>query len=310
MREFYHSAVFGANGQDGFYMARYLLKKQKKTLLVSRRKTKEIENLKNKYKKFAKILIIKNFDLKNFHNILKKKDIDKIYFFAGYSKIPENQNEKKKCLLANYTIFKYLLSSCVNLGYNSKILYLSSGEIFGSNQKTKKKEKSVLKAENYYSECKIKTYNLIKKFRKKNKLFIVNAICYNHESIFTPQNHVIRKFIDNFEKNDVVKIYNPEEFRNISHIIDFLPLFSKVLDKSKPEDYIFANNENISIKKISLIINKFYNKKIIFKSNNKSISRMANNLKIKKDFNYCPIFNTEKILIRMVTYHRKNFFLR
>ena len=203
------------------------------------------------------------------------------------------------------------METCVDLKLKTKILYLSSGEIYGSYQKEKKKEGNPLISENYYSYCKIKTIEIIKEFRKRYKLFIVNAICYNHESIFTPQNHIIRKLIKNFEKKDKVTIYNPDEFRNISHVFDFLPLFFKVLNKSKPGDYIFANNENLSIKKISLIINKFYNKNIVFKSKNiKSISRMADNLKIRNTFNYKPKFNTEKILIRMISYHNKKLFLK
>jgi GDPmannose 4,6-dehydratase len=309
----YDSVIFGANGQDGYFMARYLLKKNKKILAVIRSKNIKIQNLKDKYKNHIKILIIKNFSVKNYKIIFKNKKFKKIYFFAGYSKIPSTKIEKKKCITGNYLIFKNFLYTCLDLKIKSKILYLSSGEIFGSNQKFKKKENNIMKSDNCYSECKIKSLKLTEEFRNKYNFFISNAICYNHESIFTPKNHIIRKIINNFDNknNKTATIYNSDDVRNISHVYDFLPIFSKILDFKKADDYIVANNENISLKNISLIFNKFYNKKVLFKKKNiNTLSRMANNLKIKKILNYSPTFHTEKLLIRMISYHKRQLYFK
>ena len=93
--------------------------------------------------------------------------------------------------------------------------------------------------------------------------FIVNAICYNHESIFTPKNHLIRSVLKKLKnkKSKKIKIYNPNDKRNLSHAYDFLPLFDKTMNRNKGEDYVFANSSNTSIKKIVTLINKKYKKK-------------------------------------------------
>ena len=164
-------------------------------------------------------------------------------------------------------------------------MYTSSSEIFVKNKKNLKKENSKLKAENCYAKCKIKSVKLINYYREYHNFFIVNAICYNHESIFSPNDHLINKIIGQLKEKSIstVKIYNPEEKRNISHVYDFLPIFEKSLNKNKCSDYIFANSKNMTIKKIANTLNKKFNKKIIYIKNKKiKISRLGSNKKLKK----------------------------
>ena len=83
--------------------------------------------------------------------------------------------------MSNYEILKSFLIF-FNKNFNkSKLLYLSSGEVFGQNQYDSKKENSKFSEENCYSSCKIKSHKLIDSYRKKN-FFISIGICYNHES--------------------------------------------------------------------------------------------------------------------------------
>ena len=301
----FDSLIFGGSGQDGFFMSRFLIKRKKKILVILRKKDKKYYLLSEKYKKLIQIKICKKFTLTNYLNIFKKNNFKKIFFFAGFSKIPQNINEKKKCIDGNYFIFKFLLEACLKLKIYPKILYTSSSEIYGTYQSKSKNENSKLKAENCYAKCKIKSVNLLNYYRKKHNFFIVNAICYNHESLFTPKYHLISKIISLLKekKTSSIKIYNAEDKRNISHVYDFLPIFEKSLNKKKCSDYIFANSENVTIKKIINILNKKFKKKIIYRTNKKMrISRTANNQKLRREFNYTPIYNTRQLLRRMLSY--------
>ena len=312
-KKYFDTIIFGGNGQDGYLMARYLIKQKKKVLAITRKKDKKLKILKNKKKLFLDIFICEKYNVQNYLKLLKKFKFKNIFFFAGYSKMPQNEDEKKKCINANYLIFKNLLETCLKVKIKPKILYASSGEIFGSRQFRKRKENSIFRADNCYAKCKMHSINLINKFRKLHKFFIVNAICYNHESIFTPKSHLLRKIIILLKdkKKSSIKIYNPNEERNISHVYDFLPLFQKSMNVNTGEDYVFANSSNISIRQIVNFINKIYRKKIIFVyKKNKNISRMADNTKIKKIFNYKPKFSTDKILIRMLSYQKNNSFIK
>ena len=303
--------VFGASGQDGSLMTNFLLKKKNTVIAVVRKKNKYLSNLQTVYKKKLKIIISNKFVAKSYEKILSGHKFKYIFFFAGYSKIPLSKREKKICNESNYNIFKIFLNSCLKLNIKAKILYLSSSEIFGSNQIKKKNEKSKLISSNCYSKCKIKSFKMINKFRKKFNFHITNAICYNHESEFTPKNHLIRKIIKLLKSNKKkVTIYNPTEKRNISYAEDFLPYFYKAIKEKKSDNYIFANNENITVKEISEYYNKIFNKKIIYISKKNLISRMASNKKLVKKFNYKPKFSTFKILKQMLINDNKKLYLK
>ena len=303
--------VMGANGQDGFFTTRYLLKNNFTVLAVTRRNFDLLNNLKKIYKKKLKLIVIKNYNFQNYKNIFQNKKIKKVIFCAGFSKIPINQKEKKMCFEANFEIFDKFLKFIKTLKYKIKILYISSSEIFGSEHKYKKHEKSKLKYSNYYGYCKQLTLDLIKTYRKKSSCIISSVIAFNHESFLSPNTHIIKKFIKKFHKskNKQITIYNSHEFRNISHVYDFVPLFKKVLDLNYSDDFIFANDKNHTIIDIVKMINKliYSNKfKIINKSkNNFKISRKANNQKIKNIFNYNPKFDLQKLLIRFNSYEKK-----
>ena len=141
-REKFDYLVFGANGQDGFFMTRYLLKKKFKVIAVARKNFLILNKLNLNHKKSLKILNLKEYNKKNYFEIFKNLNVKKIFFFAGFSKIPENEIEKKKCLEGNFKIIRSFLEFIDQYKSSLKVLYISSSEIYGSKQK--KKEMKIL----------------------------------------------------------------------------------------------------------------------------------------------------------------------
>jgi len=315
-----YNLVFGANGQDGFLTCKYLLLKRKEPVIaVIRRKSEFLSFLKNMQKLNKNFFIeeVNELSVDQCNKILLKYNILKIFFFAGYSKIPTNDLEKKICYDSNFIIFDNLLKSIVNVGIKSKvkILHLSSGEIYGQKHQDAKNEKSQIIQDNYYSETKVKIMNAIAAYKKNESLFISNAICFNHDSYFTPKDHIIRIVINKFKNQKKLKFFNVENYRNFSHTYDFIPIFYKILDLKEPEDFILANNTNHKIiDLINLVKSKFNfssDSEIQFdnSSSEYQISRLADNTKIRKFFNYKPIYTLEKLVTRMLSYEKRFFYL-
>ena len=314
-----YNLVFGANGQDGFLTCKYLLLNRKEPVIaIVRKNCKFLSLLKNIQKIYKNFLIEEANELSvNFcSEILFKYNISKIYFFAGYSKIPTNDLEKKLCYDGNFSIFENLLKSIISIKLKSKvkILHLSSGEIYGQKHQDVKNEKSITIQDNYYSETKVKIMSVIETYRKKESLFISNAICFNHDSYFTPRNHIIRVVINRFKNQKVIKFFDVDNYRNFSHVYDFIPLFYKILDLKNPDDFILANNDNHQISNlIDLVKIKLNLQNKIIECENSTlsdqISRLADNSKIRSLFNYNPKFNLEKLVDRMISYEKKNFYL-
>ena len=301
-----YSAVIGANGQDGFLMTRYLLKKKINTIAIIHKNNDKIIKIKNTR---LKIIRISKFTLKNFA-ILKKFNINNFYFFSGYSKIPNNKLEEKICKSSNYEILRIFLIFFSKNFNKSKLLYLSSGEVFGKNQYYSKNENSKFSEENCYSSCKIKSHKLIDSYIKK-KLFISIGICYNHESLFSPKSHLIPTLIKKLNSSSKnLKFFNVDEYRNFSHAYDFIPFFKKILSLKKPDKFILANDKNYRIKDLIKLIEKCLKikKEIKFVLKSSMSSRKATNIKIKNKLNYKPIFSTEELIIRMCSYYRRGYF--
>ena len=317
-----YNLVFGGNGQDGFFMTRYLLKNKKNVISVVRNNCKNIEFLINLKKKNEDLVVIEidTYNKNNYQKIFLNYQIDKIFYFIGHSKIPSTKEEESRCLESNYLIFKDLLEFLRSEDIACKILYLSSAEIYGSYQEKIRNESSDYTIDNFYSETKIESHKLINRYRSKYSFFISAAICYNHESFFSPRHHLIRSIIEKFNNflstNDkkFLQFTNIHKYRNVSHVYDFLPIFFKILELDKPNDYVLANNSNnkiIDFIKIAALefnidtsLIKFDIDNILFRE-----SRIGDNTKIRKAFNYKPIFSVEKIIKRMLSYQNSNFFI-
>ena len=301
-----YSAVIGANGQDGFLMTRYLLKKKINTIAIIHKNNDKIIKIKNTR---LKIIRISKFTIRNLA-ILKKFNINNFYFFSGYSKIPKNKLEEKICKAANYEILRIFLVFYYKNFNKSKLLYLSSGEVFGKNQYYSKNENSKFSEENCYSSCKIKSHKLIDSYIKK-KLFISIGICYNHESLFSPKSHLIPTLIKKLNSSSKsLKFFNVDEYRNFSHANDFIPFFKKILSLKKPDKFILANDKNYQIKDLIKLIEKCLKikKDIKFVLKSSMSSRKATNIKIKNKLNYKPTFSTEELIKRMCSYYRRGYF--
>lgn len=306
--------VIGANGQDGFFVSRFLLKNNYKVLAIVRKETSNINRLKKNFQKNLTILLIKNYNKRSFQKNLSNIFFKKIFFLAGYSKIPVNQKEKQLCYEGNFSIVKNFLEFLNESKLKAKLLYVMSAELFGSIQKNKKKETSIIKPSNYYGYCKSLTLKIIKNYRKEKSMFISTVIAYNHDSFLSPENHIIKVLLKRFKNNKdkQVNIFYPNEYRNFSHIYDFIPVFKKILDKSICGDFILANNSNIKVIDLAKMINKLLYKntyKLVLKNKKRiTVSRKANNSKIISDFNYKPKFSVEKIIKRFNSYLNKEWF--
>ena len=81
--------VFGANGQDGFLMTRYLLKKKYSVIAIVRANSINLNKLKKLFKKKIKIIIINKYNKINYHKIYKSNLVNKVFFLLDSVKYPQ-----------------------------------------------------------------------------------------------------------------------------------------------------------------------------------------------------------------------------
>ena len=300
--------IFGVTGQDGSYLARYLIKKKYKVSGIYRRKT--FINLK-------KLNLLKKIDLKLVKNIEKKSikkilenNYDEIYFLSGQSSVTLSFDKSAETYESQIEPLKVILDYITNQkNKKTKFLYASSAEIFGNiHNKKKVNEKSKKKPISPYGLAKLIGYEIVKSYREMYKIPVCSAILFNHESSLRHNNFIFKKIINNLQKikrNDQHKLIvgNIEIKRDWGWAPEYMEACYKILASKKLTDYIIATEKTIKLKKvISLffknyglnwkkytILNKKYYRNFEIKENYADTKKIRKNLKWKPKFSYLDI---------------------
>jgi GDPmannose 4,6-dehydratase len=315
--------IVGGTGQFGFYIAKLLLQKKYKVYISTRSfkndKLNKFRLLKNKIN-FIKINILKEADIKK--KILKISP-NYIFYLAGQSSVFKSFFKKKETLDSNFVGCKKFLDLIVKLKLDVKFFNASSSEIYGNSFKkiTINSKKNAISP---YAHAKLKSFKLVKKYRKIYNLKIYNGVIFNSESYLRPDNFIVPKICHSAiecKKNLRTKKIPFFRFGNINVKRDwgwceeYVDVIWKYLQKS-PQDFIVATGKTFSVKELLheafsffelnwknyIIIDKsLYRKKEIYSSR-------ANIYRLKKDIGYVPSINGIDIVRKLIKYYlKKNY---
>ena len=190
--------ITGISGQDGAYLAQFLLKKKYKVIGTDR-----IIN-KNKYWRLKKLKIINkilfkkmNFEkLTDIKKIIKKHNIHEIYNLAAQSYVGQSFIEPLNT--ANITGLGVLriLETIRTLKPKIKFYQASSSEMFGNSVAKRQSENTVFQPQSPYAISKLFGHYITKNYRESYKLFAVSGILFNHESPLRGDKFVTKKIIN------------------------------------------------------------------------------------------------------------------
>jgi GDPmannose 4,6-dehydratase len=244
--------ITGITGQDGSYLAEFLLGKDYEVHGVVRR-TSSLgrSRLKHLYEDpaiYGKTLHLHYADLDDpttFRRVLDKVRPDEIYHLAGQShvglsfEIPESTCE----MTAMATL--RLLEMLRDLPPGTKFYHASSSEIFGRPRQTPQDEETAFNPVNPYGCAKAFATQMVRIYRDSFGLFACNGITYNHESPRRGENFVSRKICRGaaaiklgIEKELVLGDLTAE--RDWGDARDYVRGMWLTLQHGSPEDFIFA----------------------------------------------------------------------
>ncbi len=128
--------IYGITGQDGSYLAKYLLSKHYNVSGISRKKN-YINLNKLKIKKKINLFVFKQFNTKKIFNLLKK-NFSEIYFLAGQSSVKNSFEKRLETYESQNLPLKIILDYIVSQkGKKTKFLYAGTSEMFGNINKKK-----------------------------------------------------------------------------------------------------------------------------------------------------------------------------
>ena len=255
--------ILGVTGQDGSYMADFLLKKKILVHAVIRKSatgnTKNIQHIINDSKIFNKSFFLHKGDLLDpisINNIIIKTKPDEIYNFADQDHVGWSRDipvySYSTTTLAVIQIFEFLKMQ------NRKIKFFQplSSNMFGATKESSLSENSNLSPTSIYALAKSSTYLASKMYSKVNNLFICGAIFFNHESPRRSKEYVTTKII-----KGVCDIYHGKKkylyLGDISAQIDwgyakdYVEMAWQIMQQKKPDFFIIGTGINTSVEKFA-----------------------------------------------------------
>lgn len=273
--------IFGVSGQDGAYLADFLLKKKYKVIGITRNNSKSNLFRLKKLKIEKKIKIYQNKSLNS--NFLKKilnqnKIINEIYYLSGETSPLRSIEEPIQTFESNVISLIKVLEFIKLRSHKTKFFYASSSEIFKKNKKNNFNENSEIGPRSPYGISKATGLWIVKYYRNQHNLFCCSGILFNHESPLRSNKFVFKKII--LESKKIKKkggnIYlgDINVKRDIGWAPDYVEAFWKMMQIKKATDLVIGSGNIYSIRSfLNLTFDNLRLNKKIIKPNKKNFIR-------------------------------------
>jgi GDPmannose 4,6-dehydratase len=263
--------ITGITGQDGAYLAEFLLKKGYEVHGLKRRTsrfiTDRIDHLLKSHQEKNKKLFLHYGDLTDTSNLIYligQIKPDEIYNLGAMSHVhvsfetPEyTANVDGMGVLRTLEAIRIL-----NLEKTTKLYQASTSELYGEVLETPQNELTPFNPRSPYAVAKLYAYYIIKNYREAYKIFASNGILFNHESPYRGETFVTRKITIALAKiyhglESNLFLGNLDAKRDWGHAKDYVEGMWKILQHNKPDDFVLATGESISVREfILLALNK------------------------------------------------------
>jgi GDPmannose 4,6-dehydratase len=248
--------ITGINGQDGSYLAEFLLGKgyevhgTLKRNSVSENQTSRLVLIYDKIKLHYADLT----DLSSLISVIQKVNPDEIYNLAAQSHVRISFDQP--LYTANVTGIGTLnmLEAVKLIKPNTKIYQASSSEMFGNSidEDGFQRETTSMNPVSPYGCAKVFSYNICRNYRNSYGMFISNGILFNHESPRRGTNFVTNKVCKEAVKiklglSNELKLGNLDATRDWGHAKDYVKVMWEILQLDKPDDFVCATGISHSV---------------------------------------------------------------
>ncbi|MBA2846982.1 GDPmannose 4,6-dehydratase [Methanococcus maripaludis] len=331
--------ITGITGQDGSYLAEFLLEKGYEVHGLVRRSstinTWRINHLYNNPEILDKKLFLHYGDLTDITSltsIIGKIKPDEIYNLAAQShvKVSFEIPEVTANIDALGTLRILEAVRILGLEKSTKLYQASTSELYGKVLETPQSETTPFYPRSPYGVAKLYGYWIIKNYREAYDIFACNGILFNHESERRGLTFVTRKITVGLAKiklglQDVLELGNLDAKRDWGHARDYVKAMYLMLQQEVPEDYVIATGETHSVREFIELAGKHLgmdiyfegtgvdevgidrnNGKIIVKVNKKYFRPtevdllLGNPVKAKKELRWEPKIKFEELVELMV----------
>ena len=254
--------ITGITGQDGAYLAEFLLDKGYEVHGIKRRSslfnTDRIDHLyhdPHERNVSFKLHYGDLTDSTNLIRIIQQVQPDEIYNLAAQSHVKVSFETPEYTANADAIGTLRILEAIriLNLTHKSKFYQASTSELYGLVQETPQKETTPFYPRSPYACAKLYSYWITINYREAYGIFACNGILFNHESPLRGETFVTRKItraVARIKLGLQEKMYlgNLNSKRDWGHAKDYIEAQWLILQQDKPDDFVIATGEQHSVK--------------------------------------------------------------
>ncbi|WP_376790106.1 GDP-mannose 4,6-dehydratase [Thermoflexus sp.] len=245
--------ITGITGQDGSYLAEFLLEKGYEVIgMVRRTSTINFERIRHIQ---DRVLLVQGdlLDQSSLIDILREYRPHEVYNLAAQSFVPTSF--KQPVLTGEFTALGVtrLLEAIRLVDPTIRFYQASSSEMFGKVKEVPQNENTPFHPRSPYGVAKVYAHWITVNYRESYGMFAVSGICFNHESPRRGLEFVTRKITHTAAKIKLglaheLRLGNLEARRDWGYAPDYVRAMWLMLQQDEPEDYVIATGETHSVR--------------------------------------------------------------
>lgn len=254
--------ITGVTGQDGSYLAEFLLRKDYKVYGIVRRSSsfnrgrlKDIYDYAHAGEGNFELYYGDMTDSSSILHILQNTKPDEVYNLAAQSHVRVSFEVPEYTANADALGTLRLLEAIRILGWIKKVKFYnaSTSELYGLVQETPQTEKTPFYPRSPYGVAKLYSHWITKNYREAYGMFACNGILFNHESERRGENFASKKITQQVAKiklgfADKLMLGNLNAKRDWGYAKEYVETMWLMLQQDKPDDYVIATGENHSVR--------------------------------------------------------------
>ncbi len=249
--------VTGITGQDGSYLADYLLSLGYEVHGVVRRVA-----LEDPMRRFSRIvpsldrLILHPANLESYPSIfhvISRHEFDECYHLAAQSFVAESFADGFSTINTNINGVHFMLAALRELQPKCRFYFAGSSEMFGNARQTPQMETTPFHPRSPYGISKVAGFDLTRNYREAYGMFACSGILFNHESPRRGFEFVTRKITSTVARikaglTETLPLGNLEAYRDWGHSKDYVEAMYLMLQQDQPDDYVIATGESHTVR--------------------------------------------------------------
>ena len=309
--------ITGITGQDGSYLAEFLLKKNYKVHGLVRRVALEDENHRLwRIRHLVQKITLHAASLESYASLVKiiqRIKPTEVYHLGAQSYVDYSFKDEFSTLNTNINGTHYILSALKEFSPKSKFYFAASSEMYGKVLQSPQNEKTPFYPRSVYGISKVAGYDLTRNYRDAYNMFCCSGILFNHESprrgfefVTRKITHAVARIKYGLQKD--LKLGNIEAKRDWGHASDYVEAMWLMLNNKKPKDYVISTGKHYSVRDFAKLAFKLVNldyKKFI--KTDKKFYRpsdvetlLGDCKKAKKELKWKPKYNFHQLVENMV----------